>query len=79
MPTYLETFRATVSPADRNVVADALAMGTQFTCVLLDLGTRQATVIPDDVRSVAVERFAPRTPVFLATRAGVGGSRRSDR
>jgi hypothetical protein len=33
-------------------------MSTQFTCVLLDLGTRQATAIPDGVRSAAVTRFA---------------------
>jgi acyl-CoA thioester hydrolase len=42
----------------RNVATDALAMSTQFTCVLLDLGTRQATAIPDDVRRAAVARFA---------------------
>jgi hypothetical protein len=39
------------------VATDVLAMSTEFTCVLLDLDTRQATVIPDDVRSAALQRF----------------------
>jgi acyl-CoA thioester hydrolase len=42
----------------RNVATDALAMSTEFTCVLLDLATRQATAIPDDVRRAAAARFA---------------------
>jgi acyl-CoA thioester hydrolase len=41
----------------RNVATDVLAMSTEFTCVLLDLDTRQATAIPDDIRSAALQRF----------------------
>jgi acyl-CoA thioester hydrolase len=41
----------------RNAATDALAMSTALTCVLLDLGTRQATDIPDDLRSAVTKLF----------------------
>ncbi len=42
----------------RNVATDALAMSTEFKCVLLELEERQATVVPDDIRQAAAERFS---------------------
>ena len=42
----------------RNVATDALAMSTEFKCVLLDLEKRQATAIPDDIRNAAVTVFS---------------------
>jgi acyl-CoA thioester hydrolase len=41
----------------RNAATDALAMSTEFKCVLLDLASRQATMIPDDIRSAAITLF----------------------
>jgi acyl-CoA thioesterase FadM len=37
----------------RNVATDAIAMSTEFKCVTLDLEKRQATPIPQDVRTAA--------------------------
>ena len=42
----------------RNVATDEIAMNTEFTCVLLDLETRQAAVIPEDIRNVAARFFS---------------------
>ena len=42
----------------RNVATDALAMSTEFKCVLLDLEKRQASRIPDDIRSAAIKVFS---------------------
>jgi len=42
----------------RNVAADALAMSSEFKCVLLELDERKATVVPDDIRQAAAERFS---------------------
>jgi len=41
----------------RDVAADAIAMSTEFKCVLLDLEKRQAAVIPEDIRGAAVKLF----------------------
>jgi acyl-CoA thioester hydrolase len=42
----------------RNVATDEIAMSTEFICVLLDLETRQAAVIPEDIRNVAARFFS---------------------
>jgi len=41
----------------RNVATDDLAMSTEFKCVLLDLESRQASVVPEDIRKAAAEVF----------------------
>ncbi len=41
----------------RNVATDEVAMSTEFKCVLLDLETRKAAVIPEDIRKTAVKNF----------------------
>ena len=42
----------------RNAAIGALAMSTEFKCVLLDLGKRAAIVIPDDIRDAATRLFS---------------------
>jgi acyl-CoA thioester hydrolase len=42
----------------RNAATEALAMSTEFTCVLLDLENRQASMIPDDITSAATRLFS---------------------
>jgi acyl-CoA thioester hydrolase len=42
----------------RNVATGAIAMSTEFKCVLLDLEKRQATAIPDDIRNAAAKPFS---------------------
>jgi acyl-CoA thioester hydrolase len=42
----------------RNVATDAIAMSTEFKCVLLDLEKRQATAISDDIRNAAAKLFS---------------------
>jgi YbgC/YbaW family acyl-CoA thioester hydrolase len=42
-----------------NATAGALAMSTDFKCVLLDLAKRQATSIPDDIRAAAAALMGP--------------------
>jgi acyl-CoA thioesterase FadM len=42
----------------RNVATDDIAMSTDFICVLLDLETRQAAVIPEDIRNEAARFFS---------------------
>jgi acyl-CoA thioester hydrolase len=42
----------------RNVETGAIAMSTEFTCVLLDLEKRQGTAIPDDIRRAAATVFS---------------------
>jgi acyl-CoA thioester hydrolase len=42
----------------KNAATDETAMTVEFKCVLLDLATRRATALPDDVR-VAVARLVP--------------------
>lgn len=42
----------------RNVATDALAISTEFKCVLLDLEKRQACLVPDDIRSAAIKVFS---------------------
>jgi len=39
----------------KNVVTGDTVMSTVFKCVLLNLESRQATVIPDDIRAAAAE------------------------
>lgn len=41
----------------RNVATDEVAMSTEFKCVLLDLETRKATVVPEDIRIAAAKKF----------------------
>jgi acyl-CoA thioester hydrolase len=41
-----------------NAATGAAAMSTEFKCVLLDLDSRQATTIPDDVRAAAARLIA---------------------
>jgi acyl-CoA thioester hydrolase len=55
----LGTKSATFHHQLKNAATDALAMSTEFKCVLLDLENRQATEIPRDIRNVAIELFAP--------------------
>jgi acyl-CoA thioester hydrolase len=43
----------------RNVATGAIAMSTEFTCVLLDLEKRQGIAIPDDIRNAAAKLFPP--------------------
>ena len=40
-----------------NVATQVVAMSTEFSCVLLDLDSRQATPIPDDIRAAIGEHF----------------------
>jgi acyl-CoA thioester hydrolase len=42
----------------RNVATNEIAMSTDFICVLLDLEKREATIVPEDIRSAAVRSFA---------------------
>jgi acyl-CoA thioester hydrolase len=42
----------------RHVATNALAMSTEFKCVLLDLEKRQASPIPDDIRSATITVFS---------------------
>ena len=42
----------------RNLSTDSVAMTTDFKCVLLDLGRREAIPIPDDIRAAAAELAA---------------------
>ena len=42
----------------RNVATDVLAMSTESKCVLLDSEKRQASPIPDDIRSAAIKVFS---------------------
>ncbi len=42
----------------RNVATDEIAMTTEFKCVLLDLETRQAAVVPEDLRKAAAQHFS---------------------
>ena len=42
----------------RNVAPDVLAMSTEFKCVLLELEKRQASPIPDDIRSAVIKVFS---------------------
>ena len=42
----------------RNVATDDIAMSTEFICALLDLETRQAVFIPEDIRNVAARFFS---------------------
>ncbi|NIR30199.1 MAG: acyl-CoA thioesterase [Gammaproteobacteria bacterium] len=42
----------------RNLSTDDLVMSTEFKCVLLQLGKKQAAVIPRDIRDAAAEHFA---------------------
>ena len=42
----------------RNVATDAVAMTTDFKCVLLDLQKREAVSIPDDIRAAAAQLTA---------------------
>jgi acyl-CoA thioester hydrolase len=41
----------------KNVGTDEVAMSTEFKCVLLDLETRKAAVIPEDIRKAAAKFF----------------------
>jgi acyl-CoA thioester hydrolase len=41
----------------RNIATDEVAMSADYTCVLLDLDKRQATVIPEDIRRAAAGCF----------------------
>jgi acyl-CoA thioester hydrolase len=42
----------------RNLSTDSVATTTDFKCVLLDLGRREAIPIPDDIRAAAAELAA---------------------
>jgi acyl-CoA thioester hydrolase len=52
---------ATFQHCLKNVATGDTAMSTEFKCVLLDLGKRQATSIPDDIRAAAAELIAAGT------------------
>jgi acyl-CoA thioester hydrolase len=42
----------------KNVATGNIAMSTEFKCVLLDLETRKAASIPDDIRAAAAQLIA---------------------
>jgi acyl-CoA thioester hydrolase len=42
----------------KDVATGDIAMSTAFKCVLLDLETRKATPIPDDIRAAAAQLMA---------------------
>jgi acyl-CoA thioester hydrolase len=42
----------------KNAATGAIAMSTEFKCVLLDLEKRQAAVVPEDIRNAAAHLFS---------------------